>query len=64
MMEMIKREMLSHQAVIAKTIESLQSHIYTASIITTEALKNGHKILLCGNGGSAADNRCCINMTL
>ena len=45
MMEMIKREMLSHQAVIAKTIESLQSHIYTASIITTEALKNGHKIL-------------------
>ena len=54
-MEMIKREMLSHQAVIAKTIESLESHIYTASIITTEALKNGHKILLCGNGGSAAD---------
>ena len=54
-MEMIQREMLSHQAVIAKTIESLQSHIYTASIITTEALKNGHKILLCGNGGSAAD---------
>ena len=43
-MEMIKREMLSHQAVIAKTIESLQSHIYTASIITIEALKNGQKI--------------------
>lgn len=54
-MEMIHREMLSHQEVIAKTIESLQSHIYTACIIATEALKNGHKILLCGNGGSAAD---------
>lgn len=54
-MEMIQREMLSHQLVIAKTIEHLQSHIYTACIITTEALKNGHKILLCGNGGSAAD---------
>ena len=38
-MEMIKREMLSHQAVIAKTIESLQSHIYTASIITLKHLK-------------------------
>lgn len=55
MMDMIQKEMLSHQAVIAKTIESLQSHIYTACIITTETLKNGHKILLCGNGGSAAD---------
>ena len=54
-MEMIQCEMLSHQAVIAKTIESLQSHVYTACIIATEALKNGHKILLCGNGGSAAD---------
>ena len=55
MMEMIHREMLSHQEVLSKTIESLQSHIYTACIITTEALKNGNKILLCGNGGSAAD---------
>lgn len=54
-MEMIHREMLSHQEVIAKTIESLESHVYTACIIATEALKNGHKILLCGNGGSAAD---------
>lgn len=55
MMEMIQREMLSHQEVVTKTIESLQSHIYTACIIATETLKNGNKILLCGNGGSAAD---------
>ena len=55
MMEMIQREMVSHQAVIAKTIEHLHSHIYTACVIASEALKNGHKILLCGNGGSAAD---------
>jgi len=55
MMEMIQREMASHQEVIAKTIEQLHSHIYTACIIASEALKNGHKILLCGNGGSAAD---------
>jgi len=52
---MIRREMLSHQEVLLKTIEELQSHIYTACIIVTEALKNGNKILLCGNGGSAAD---------
>jgi len=55
MMEMIQREMLSHQEVIEKSIKALQSHIYTACIIGTEALKNGNKILLCGNGGSAAD---------
>lgn len=55
MMTMIQNEMLSHQAVIAKTIEGLQSHIYTACIIATQTLKNGNKILLCGNGGSAAD---------
>jgi D-sedoheptulose 7-phosphate isomerase len=55
MMDMIHREMLSHQEVFLKTIEGLQSHIYTACIIATEALKNGNKILLCGNGGSAAD---------
>ncbi len=55
MMEMIQKEMLAHQTVIAKTIESLQSHIYTACVIATETLKNGNKILLCGNGGSAAD---------
>lgn len=55
MMEMIHQEMLSHQRVLEQTMANLQSHIYTACIILTEALKNGHKILLCGNGGSAAD---------
>ena len=54
-MEMIQKEMTSHQDVIAKSIETLQNHIYTACIIASEAIKNGHKILLCGNGGSAAD---------
>lgn len=54
-MEMIQQEINAHKAVVEKTLESLQSHIYTACIIATEALKNGNKILLCGNGGSAAD---------
>jgi len=55
MMQMILQEINSHKEVVEKTLESLQSHIYTACIIATEALKNGNKILLCGNGGSAAD---------
>lgn len=54
-MQMILQEINSHKEVVEKTLESLQSHIYTACIIATEALKNGNKILLCGNGGSAAD---------
>ena len=55
MMEMIYNEIQAHKEVVEKTLLNLQSHIYTASIIAIEALKNGNKILLCGNGGSAAD---------
>lgn len=55
MMEMIHQEINAHKEVVEKTLMSLQSHIYTACIIATEALKNGNKIMLCGNGGSAAD---------
>lgn len=55
MMEMIQHEINAHKEVVEKTLESLQSHIYTACIIATEALNAGNKILLCGNGGSAAD---------
>ena len=54
MMEMIQSEMDAHKSTLEKTIESMQSHIYTACIIVTETIKNGNKILLFGNGGSAA----------
>ncbi len=52
---MIDQELRSHQDVFEKTQEELRDHIYTACIIATEVLKNGKKILLFGNGGSAAD---------
>lgn len=52
---MIQSELLAHKATVERTLEGLQNHIYTACIIASETLKNGHKILLCGNGGSAAD---------
>ena len=55
MMNMIQSEMNAHKETIEKTIEAIQSHIYTACIIATETINNGGKILLCGNGGSAAD---------
>jgi len=55
MMSMIEKEMNSHKKTIEKTIEELQSYIYTACIVASETINNGGKILLFGNGGSAAD---------
>ncbi|MRI84163.1 MAG: phosphoheptose isomerase [Nitratiruptor sp.] len=55
MVELIERELLAHQRVVEQVIEELRFHIYTASILCLEALRGGHKILLFGNGGSAAD---------
>lgn len=55
MMDMVQRELLAHQAVITKVIELLQADIHAACVIAADAVKSGHKILICGNGGSAAD---------
>lgn len=55
MLEMIQKELLSHKETIEKVIENLRHHILTACIIATETLRAGNKILLFGNGGSAAD---------
>ncbi len=52
---MIGQELRSHQEIFERTVEALENHIYTATIIVTETLKKGNKILLFGNGGSAAD---------
>lgn len=52
---MIDQELRSHEEVFFKTKEDLSHHIYTAVVIVNEVLKNGKKILLFGNGGSAAD---------
>ena len=51
----ITDELLSHQATIAQVIETMQSPLAHAADILTQALSAGNKILLCGNGGSAAD---------
>ncbi|SMC10149.1 D-sedoheptulose 7-phosphate isomerase [Nitratiruptor tergarcus] len=55
MIEIIEKELLAHQKAFERVWEELRFHIYTASVICTEALKNQKKIMLCGNGGSAAD---------
>lgn len=55
MLELIDREFLAHQKAFERVVEELRFHIYTASVICVEALKGGKKIVLFGNGGSAAD---------
>ena len=55
MKQTIKNELLSHLEVITLSIETMQDKLETASKLVVQTLKNGNKILLCGNGGSAAD---------
>ena len=55
MLDTIKEEFNSHLETINNVIDTMEENIQTASEIIVEALKNGNKILLCGNGGSAAD---------
>ena len=44
-----------HQKTITSLKESLTEKIEAAALISAAALKNGKKLLFCGNGGSAAD---------
>ncbi len=51
----IKHEFSEHLKVSKKTMESIDKQIEIAAIICIDSLKNGNKILMFGNGGSAAD---------
>jgi len=55
MLSTIQEEFSSHLETINNVIGSMEKDIERASTIIVDALKNGNKILLCGNGGSAAD---------
>ena len=55
MLRIINDEFNSHLETIKKVLEKNQQDLEKVSIIAVETLKNGNKILLFGNGGSAAD---------
>ena len=55
MRSIIKREFSEHLKVSKKTMESIDKQIEIAAKICIDSLKNGNKILIFGNGGSAAD---------
>lgn len=44
-----------HQRVLAATASSCAEAVEVAGQMVVDALASGHKVLLCGNGGSAAD---------
>lgn len=55
MQSTIMNDLSEHLYVTKKTIESIGASIEIAAKICIECLKNGNKILIFGNGGSAAD---------
>jgi D-sedoheptulose 7-phosphate isomerase len=55
MIKSVRYELESHLKTIIAVIENLEFDILSASKLCIKTLKQGNKILLCGNGGSAAD---------
>lgn len=55
MQESIKLEFQTHLEMITKVIQTMQEDLVVASKMAIDTLKSGNKILLFGNGGSAAD---------
>jgi len=52
---MVIEELIAHQQIIQKVIDSIAGDIELGCEMITAAIKNGKKVLLAGNGGSAAD---------
>lgn len=55
MQNQIIREFQDHIQITQETLKELEAEILKVSQIMIETLKNGNKLLICGNGGSAAD---------
>jgi D-sedoheptulose 7-phosphate isomerase len=55
MKSVIKHEFSEHMKACQNTLDSIADQIEAASKICVNSLKNGGKILIMGNGGSAAD---------
>jgi D-sedoheptulose 7-phosphate isomerase len=55
MAKLVTEELTEHQNLVQKVIDSLTGDIELACEMIKGAIKNGNKVLLAGNGGSAAD---------
>jgi len=52
---MVIEELYSHRELVQKVIETLSGDIEIACKMMTDAINAGNKVLIAGNGGSAAD---------
>ncbi|HEY0245376.1 MAG TPA: D-sedoheptulose 7-phosphate isomerase [Mucilaginibacter sp.] len=52
---MVSKELFDHQQLIQKVIDALTADIEAACQMMTKTISSGNKVLVAGNGGSAAD---------
>jgi len=52
---MVIEELYNHRELVQKVIETLSGDIEAACKMMTDTISNGNKVLIAGNGGSAAD---------
>src|SRR5688500_10998083 len=55
MSRVAEREFNSHQLILEQTVRQSSQLIESLSMLIVKCFQGGNKILLCGNGGSAAD---------
>lgn len=55
MKKMIHNEMAAHRDILERVMDGLGDEIADAARLLVTTLKEGNKVLFCGNGGSAAD---------
>jgi D-sedoheptulose 7-phosphate isomerase len=59
MLDIIRRQLQQSLDTLTRVLndESVHNSLLDAARVTAEAMQNGHKLLVCGNGGSAADTQ-------
>ena len=59
MLDLIRTQLQLSLDTLTKVLhdDSVHQSLFSAAAATAEAMKNGHKLLVCGNGGSAADTQ-------
>jgi D-sedoheptulose 7-phosphate isomerase len=59
MLDLIRRQLQQSLDTLTKVLNDSSVHqsLLQAAETTAEAMQNGHKLLVCGNGGSAADTQ-------
>ena len=57
MLDLVKRQLAQSAATMQATLadETIHDAVVEAARLTSDAMRAGHKLMVCGNGGSAAD---------